>query len=344
MLWQAEPYARAGVSGLRKLLPSLTPPERLSCGMTPASILYSGSSPTEISLFLSSTILHSVLYVQLSLAIFALCNFEFSTHSFSTCLHTLRSAIATRLPVTYISYSYILFDTQKISYLSATALRLHDISISTSNQVFRLSTIRSTLAQAISQIDQLEDQNTSNQAKMQFTTIAAAASALFTLASAGTVHFVNQDSTTRTLVFTPNSGYESISDLTIQGDSTANQTFPTGWIGNWYSVSDGAAKVPGMLGEVSFDSYAGSTFFDVSAIVNPDDHNGVKEMFPLHSNTPVSGCQSFPCENAYNKWDDIQTQSTDGNELVCLLGNLSSSQKRSMRAKMSRDYVTGVVV
>ncbi|KAM3068958.1 hypothetical protein ACMFMG_004135 [Clarireedia jacksonii] len=178
---------------------------------------------------------------------------------------------------------------------------------------------------------------------MQFSTLFAAASALFTLATAGTVHFVNQDSITRTIVFTPNPGYAAIASITITGLSTFNQSFPTGWIGNWYSVSEGETDIPGMLGEVAFDTYGGSTFFDVSAIVNPNDVNGVKMLFPLHSNLPISGCQSFPCANAYNKWDDVATQSTDRSDLVCLLGNLPASQKRSIGAKFSREYVEGVV-
>jgi len=179
---------------------------------------------------------------------------------------------------------------------------------------------------------------------MQFSTLFAATSALFSLASAGIVHFVNQDSTTRTIVFTPNPGYATIASLKVTGLATVSQEFPTGWIGNWYSVSAGAIDIPGMLGEVAFDSYGGNTYFDVSAIVKPDDYEGVKEIFPLHSNTPVSGCQSFPCANAYNKWDDIATQSTDGNELVCLLGTLSGSQRRSQGAKLPRKFVEGVVV
>lgn len=175
---------------------------------------------------------------------------------------------------------------------------------------------------------------------MQFFSTFFAASALATLAAAGSVHFVNQDSTQRTIVFTQNAGLESIDELVIPGLSTANQTFPTGWIGNWYSVSDGASKVPGMLGEVRFDGFAGATYFDVSAIVNPDDTNGVKEIFPLNSNTPVSGCQSFPCKNAYNKWDDVATLSTDSSELVCLLGTAPTERRRGAVARMSRDFVT----
>ncbi|PQE28569.1 DNase1 protein [Rutstroemia sp. NJR-2017a WRK4] len=121
---------------------------------------------------------------------------------------------------------------------------------------------------------------------MQFSALFAAASALFTLASAGTVHFINQDSTARTIVFTPNPGCAEIPSINILGLGTADQEFPTSWVGNWYSVSEGATDIPGMLGEVAFESWAGLTYFDVSAIVNPDDYNGVKEIFPLHSNLP----------------------------------------------------------
>jgi hypothetical protein len=175
---------------------------------------------------------------------------------------------------------------------------------------------------------------------MQFFSTIFAATALATVASAGSVHFVNQDSIQRTIIFTPNTGLEPIPELVIPGSETANQTFPNGWIGNWYSVSDGAENVPGMLGEVRFNGFAEATYFDVSAIVNPNDNNGVKEIFPLHSGYPVSGCQTFPCSNAYNKWDDIATLSTDGPDLVCLLGTVSNERRRSLVAKMSRDFVT----
>ncbi|CZT49458.1 related to dnase1 protein [Rhynchosporium secalis] len=175
---------------------------------------------------------------------------------------------------------------------------------------------------------------------MQFFSTIFAATALATIASAGSVHFVNQDSTQRTIIFTPSAGLESLPELVIKGSETANQTFPTGWIGNWYSVSDGEENNPGMLGEVRFDGFLGATYYDVSAIVNPNDVNGVKEIFPLHSNEPVSGCQTFPCSNAYNKWDDIATLSTDGGDLVCLLGTVSNERKRSLISKMSRNLVT----
>jgi len=177
---------------------------------------------------------------------------------------------------------------------------------------------------------------------MQFLSTLIAAASMASAVSAGTVSFVSQDNTQRTVVFTANPGLESIPDLTVAGGATELQDFPTGWIGNWYSVSDGADTAPGwvgMLGEVRFDGFAGATYFDVSAIVNPNDDQGVKMLFPKNSNVPLSGCQDFPCSNAYNQPDDIATLSTDDSELVCLLGTLSNTRKRGVVSKMSREFI-----
>jgi hypothetical protein len=177
---------------------------------------------------------------------------------------------------------------------------------------------------------------------MQFiSNVLFAATALASVAAAiNSIHFVNQDSTERTIVITAQAGLEEIPNLVIKGLHTANQTFPENWIGNVYSVSKGAPNVPGMLAEFSFNGFGGATYFDVSAIVNPDDHEGVKMVFPKNSNTPVSGCQTFPCANAYNKWDDIATLSTDDTELVCLVGNLSKERRRGLVARMTHEFVT----
>ncbi|EKD14747.1 uncharacterized protein L3040_002824 [Drepanopeziza brunnea f. sp. 'multigermtubi'] len=151
---------------------------------------------------------------------------------------------------------------------------------------------------------------------------------LTNLISAGTIHFVNQDDTDRTIYFTPNEGGEEIDELEIAGLETVEQDFPEAWVGNFYSVSEDEDNVPGMLGEVRFDGFAGQTYFDVSAIVNPEDDEGVKMLFPLLSPTPLSGCQTFPCDNAYNKWDDVRTLSTPESALVCLIGNVDDERKR----------------
>jgi len=172
---------------------------------------------------------------------------------------------------------------------------------------------------------------------MQFSAIFAA-TALFSLATANTVEFINQDSTTRTVIFTAQEGLATIDNVVVEGLATANVTFPDSWIGNWFSVSEGSAIVPGMLGEVRWNGYAGANYFDVSAIVNPGDIHGVKMIFPKNSNEPVSGCQTFPCSNAYNQPNDIATLSTTDDTLVCLLGNLSNERRRSL-ARMPREFV-----
>ena len=162
---------------------------------------------------------------------------------------------------------------------------------------------------------------------MQFlSTVLFAATALASLATAtNIVYFTNQDGTNRNIVCTAQEGLEQI---------------PDGWIGNCYSVSKGAPNVPGMLAEFRFNGFAGATYFDVSAIVNPDDAEGVKMVFPKNSDKPVSGCQTFPCSNAYNRPDDVATLSTDDSELVVLIGNLKNERRRGLVARMSREYVT----
>ncbi|SZF05143.1 unnamed protein product [Blumeria hordei] len=68
--------------------------------------------------------------------------------------------------------------------------------------------------------------------------------------AANSVNFVNQDGITRTIIFTPQSGQQKIDSIKLQGNSAIQQEFPQGWIGNWYSVSEGSPNVTGMLGEV----------------------------------------------------------------------------------------------
>lgn len=157
--------------------------------------------------------------------------------------------------------------------------------------------------------------------------------ALAALAAANSVHFVNQDGTQRTIYFTAQEGLAVLQPLTIGGWRAADQAFPDGWIGNWYSVSEGAPNVPGMLGEVRFNGYAGDTYFDVSAIVNPSDTNGVKQIFPANSAEPVSGCANFPCNSAYVHSDDVQTQATDDSNLICLLGTAPATRRRGAVAR-----------
>jgi hypothetical protein len=82
-----------------------------------------------------------------------------------------------------------------------------------------------------------------------------------------------------------------------------------------------------MLGEVAFNGWNGLTYFDISAIVNPNDHEGVAEMWPAQGLKPTSGCQLFPCPNAYYLWDDVQTKTTPETEIITTLGKTGSDVK-----------------
>jgi len=177
------------------------------------------------------------------------------------------------------------------------------------------------------------------------------ASALASLSAAkNSVHFINQDSTTRIVVFTSQEDLKmpKIPNLVIKGFKTADTIFPTGWIGNWYSYNNGTENIPGMLGEVRFNGWNDLVFFDVSAIVNPADTEGVKRMYPVgknpvHKSTPVSGCQTdgLVCATRYNAPDDIATMSTLSTALVCTLGNPPVAARRRDVKVYPRSFLTG---
>jgi len=183
-------------------------------------------------------------------------------------------------------------------------------------------------------------------------TFLLAASALATLASAiNTVQFVNQDNTTRNIVFTSQEDLNmpKIPNLVVSGMQTANQTFPTGWTGNFYSYNEGAEDVPGMLGEVRFDGWDGITFYDVSAIVRSIDTEGIKQMYalgtnPLKSTSAVSGCPTAvgKCLNQYNNWDDVATQASKSSALVCTLGNPTVVARRQNTRLYPRSFLNAV--
>ncbi len=166
--------------------------------------------------------------------------------------------------------------------------------------------------------------------------ITAVLAALATLVVADhTVEFINQDSQAREIIFTAALGHAAIPTASLPGGATYTQAFPLQWQGNWFLINAGAAVVPGMLGEVQFDGFNGQHYFDVSAIVNPADHSGVKEIYPKQAKSPMSGCQTFPCSNCYNAPDDVQTMSSAESDFVCLIGNKSATRRHA------RHFVTG---
>ncbi|RYP13660.1 hypothetical protein DL765_006790 [Monosporascus sp. GIB2] len=164
-------------------------------------------------------------------------------------------------------------------------------------------------------------------------TLAAVAFCAATLVSANSMTFVNLDGTKRTVYVTPNAGYAHIDPVELEGHREVKVEFPRGWIGNAYTVSEGKENVPGMLAEVAFQGWRGLTYYDVSAIVNPNDHDGVKEMYPASQagakvKSSFSGCKVFPCPTAYYLPDDIQTVSTDETDLIVTVGNYGNLERR----------------
>ncbi|KAI0011108.1 DNase1 protein [Xylariaceae sp. FL0662B] len=180
-----------------------------------------------------------------------------------------------------------------------------------------------------------------------FSQIAAFAVAAATMARANSITFINQDDTTRRVVFTPSAGHEAVESIDVPGNDQAKVEFPASWIGNAYSVSEGAADTPGMLAEVTFQGWNDLTYFDVSAIVNAADHDGVKQLYPasqLSANvkTTLSGCLVFPCSTAYYHPDDIQTVSTQETDLICTLGSAADLSSREVGPELfPRNYVLG---
>ncbi|TDZ26783.1 hypothetical protein C8034_v004891 [Colletotrichum sidae] len=154
---------------------------------------------------------------------------------------------------------------------------------------------------------------------MQFTSLLAFLGAAAT-AAANSVTFDSLDSTDRTIYFVPTAGKQEIDSVSVPAGKQIKVEFPQSWIGNWYAVSAGAEKTTGMLGEVTFQGWNGMTYFDVSAIVNPNDVHGVKKMWPASAKTPTSGCDLYSCPEAYYLWDDVQTKVTEETDLFCSLG------------------------
>lgn len=177
--------------------------------------------------------------------------------------------------------------------------------------------------------------------KMYFSkTIFLAAAALASMVVAdNTAQFVNQDGTTRHIVFTPSEGSPSIAEITVQGNSNVNQQFPEGWTGNAYTYNEGEPNVPGLLAEFRFNGYGKANYFDVSSIVNPQATDGVMMIYPTQSKTPVSGCLTTPCSNQYNQPDDIATLSSTESDFTVLLGHRIKSARRGIPDVVGREYV-----
>lgn len=134
---------------------------------------------------------------------------------------------------------------------------------------------------------------------------------------AGSITFSSEDGVGRVIHFTGNG---EIGELHVGPGESIAQDFPNGWTGNFYATCDGCDDAPGMLGEVAFDGFEGKTFYDVSAIVDPNDHNGVHRFSPSGGDGEEAGCDEFPCpDKAYYSPDDAQTKVSEAKDFVVSL-------------------------
>ena len=156
---------------------------------------------------------------------------------------------------------------------------------------------------------------------MRFTQAVAALASAALVYAENTITFISQDSLDRTVYFTSNPECPDIDPVRVRGHANLTVDIPLAWVGNYYAVVDGKENVPGMLGEFAFNAWGGHTFFDVSAIVNPNDWDGVKKIWPVNDPEPFSGCDLFPCNFVYYLPDDIQTKATQTTDFFCTLGS-----------------------
>jgi hypothetical protein len=159
---------------------------------------------------------------------------------------------------------------------------------------------------------------------MHFTASVLALAGSAAVASANSVTFWTLDDVQRTIYFTSNENAFPIDPVVVSSAEQTTVQFPDEYVGNFYAVADGADNKPGMLGEVKFSGWESKTYFDVSAIIDPNDQNGVKQMYPADSHFPMSGCVVFPCDNAYYLPDDVQTKVTTENHIITTLGEGST--------------------
>jgi hypothetical protein len=178
---------------------------------------------------------------------------------------------------------------------------------------------------------------------MQFTTtiLFAAAALASAVVSDNTATFVNQDGTTRHIVFTPSEGHDTFPELTVAGNSQVTQQFPNGWTGNAYTYNEGQPNKAGILAEFRFNGFGKSNYFDVSGIVDPDATEGVMTIAPSNSQNPVSGCLTTPCANQYNQPDDIATLSSEESDFTVKLGQRIKAARRGLVDYIPHDYVVG---
>lgn len=161
----------------------------------------------------------------------------------------------------------------------------------------------------------------------------------------GQVDWISQDAINRVIHCTPSPGHVALPDISLPAGQTVTQSHPQGWKGMCWGVMEGGFnKGFGMLAEFTWNGFEDKTYFDVSAIDDPNDLDNIKMMMPAQGSTPVSGCQNIAvgtCKNMYVEPEDTQTQVTPEKHLLVLVGNLNGGAPASRikrRGPFKRSY------
>lgn len=162
------------------------------------------------------------------------------------------------------------------------------------------------------------------------------------VAQAGNVAtFKSIDNVDRTVKFVPSEGHSNIASVQVSGGGSVDVDIPKKWVGNAYAYHKGKKdNGGGMLAEFTYDGWNDIHYFDVSAIVDPNDVDNVSEMWPANDPSNTSGCKKFPCDNVYVLPDDVQTKTTKESHIIVTLGMNGGGKKRSapVPSKVNRSY------
>ncbi|CZR56242.1 uncharacterized protein PAC_06130 [Phialocephala subalpina] len=158
---------------------------------------------------------------------------------------------------------------------------------------------------------------------------------LFTLVSANTIKFQNLDSQPREICWYPPQGYPAIhssvikpfDSITVGLSGRQDDTFISGIGYQFHPINAGGGEAacvqPTIVGEITFQGYQGNTYYDISAVDNCCQNNGIHYFYPHNdASAPHSGCFNFPCGGVYIKPGDPQTKITTWDtDMIVLLWN-----------------------
>jgi hypothetical protein len=81
----------------------------------------------------------------------------------------------------------------------------------------------------------------------------------------------------------------------------------------------------GIMGEIAFQGYQDISYYDVTAVHNPNDFQGVHVLVPRGGNSPKgAGCIVFPCDTTIYQASQVEgrTYLTTSTEFDCYIGPL----------------------